>query len=182
MRNSKIYFLFIITILFSACGGLNEKQEKSVETALTALRKIDASTEVGINKSEYSKKVIDAKVAVANASELLPNGELKQSLQDTLQNYIDADSVIFIGGADTYIPICVGKPSTEGKNSVEIEIANIFCNPTASEIAKKYNIQMRKAKTLEPVSGAGILVKKEAISIIWNKAKENLKNASSLFR
>jgi hypothetical protein len=181
MKKLKIYFFLIILILISACSGLNEKQRKSVEDAISALRKIDAATDVGINKPEYSKMVIDAKAAVNNASEILPDGELKQSLQETIQNYEDADKIWFIGGTDTFVPVCLADPVIDGKDELQAELIKVFCNPTGGEIAKKYSLPLRKPSTLEPAEGAGAVIKKEALTIIWQKAKENLKKASDLY-
>lgn len=85
--------LFCTLLLLISCGGLNSKQRASSGTALAALQKVKAATEVGVNYNNYGQLLIDAKAAVNEATRILPDGELKTELNAAMDGYADAAQV-----------------------------------------------------------------------------------------
>lgn len=85
----------------------------AAQNALKALRKMAGATEMGINKQEYSSRMIDLKADVEEQLAQLPEGELKKELKSALEAYIDAKSlwgtfdefvIPFIEPADKILP------------------------------------------------------------------------------
>ena len=183
MKKSKIYFLLIAVILISACGGLNEKQKKSVEDAITALNKINAGTEVGINKLEYSKMLIDAQASVNQASQDLPDekySELKQELKLAMEAYSDARTIWNKGGTDEALLACNIEAKEKPKDELQASINKVFvdmCNPEIFQLTVKYQIP-----TSELFNDIKLpaMSKKLGLTIIWKKAKEHIDRASAL--
>lgn len=68
---------------------LTQAIKSKVDIALKALRKMKASTDVGVTMSEYSSRLIDTKVDVDEAVEALPSGFLREELKLALQAFID---------------------------------------------------------------------------------------------
>jgi hypothetical protein len=80
-------------IVLMGCGGLSGKQKEAASNAIKALGKIEAAVQVGVNYQQYGQLVIDAKAAVNEAERILPDGELKTSLNAVVEAYADAASV-----------------------------------------------------------------------------------------
>ncbi|HEY0428912.1 MAG TPA: hypothetical protein VGC76_14115 [Pyrinomonadaceae bacterium] len=181
MKNTKLYFLLIALILISACGGLNDKQRKSAEDAIGALKKLDAATDVGINKIEYSKMLIDALSTVNQAMEKMPDGELKQETKSAMDSFMDAKKLWNMMGEDSNISVCETQPDTTNVNTSVRDFLEIACNREGADLMKRYKIPMRPYPNSDEIKkGQGVIIKKEGVSIIWNSAKEHIKRASTL--
>lgn len=63
------------------------------DNALKALRKIEASTQVGVTREQYGSLIIEAKTQVNEANGSLPDGELKTELNQAVDAYADAGEV-----------------------------------------------------------------------------------------
>lgn len=199
MKKLRVYFLLISVILFSACGGLSEKElkeKKSAEDALTALKKIVAATEVEINKIEYSKMLIDTQAATNQAIEVLPDGELEKEIKLAMESFLDANTLWNIMKEDALIYVCqeefekqprfkVDPSDSEDKKSrmnLGKDMFELMCNKEGGELMRKYKIPMRDYKTKEETTkDAGQVVKEEGLKIIWKKAKEVTDRASTLY-
>lgn len=68
-------------------------RSKEAHEALSALRKIQAATEVGVSYVEYRRLLIDAQAAVNTADVVLEDGSIKTELRLTMDSYIDAGTV-----------------------------------------------------------------------------------------
>ncbi len=88
-RFPQLLTTFII-ILLVACGGLSSKQRSAAEEAMKSLRKISASTQVGVNYQQYGVLIIDAQAQVNEALAVLPDGELKNEMNATMESYADS--------------------------------------------------------------------------------------------
>lgn len=182
MKNIKIHFLLILVILISACGGLTEKQKKSVEDSISALNKLEAATDIGISKSEYSRMLIDAIPVVTKANESLPDGDLKQEIKITMDAYLDAKELwdILKDDSSFYVMCSDSPPQKEVSESVKM-IIELSCDPKGKILRDKYNLTVRDPKTKEiKADKSGEIFKKEAISIIWETAKKHLDRVSSI--
>jgi hypothetical protein len=74
------------------CGqkpGLTTEQVNLYKDAVQTLRKIEASTQIGVNAQQYSTLVIDAKAKVNDALRVLPLGDLRNKLSETMDTYTD---------------------------------------------------------------------------------------------
>lgn len=100
--NSRMRFVQLLLIIFilSFLAGCNQssggQQAKvkippspAVIEAIKALRKIEAATQVSVNYLQYSQLVIDAKAQVNEASATLPDGELKNEINASMDAYAD---------------------------------------------------------------------------------------------
>lgn len=181
-----------LSLLFAAsCGMINSKeaeiakakadeQKKYAEEAVRSLKKLDAATDVGINKIDYSKMLIDAQVAVNQAEEKLPDGELKQSITAAMGNYMDAKNLWYLMKEDTMVFVCEKQPDVSGKDEMYRRLSQIACNPEGGELMRKYKISIRNNSGGIDTTGKGLILKKEGIAIIWKTAEENTNRASAL--
>jgi predicted small secreted protein len=83
-------FSIVLTSIFLSACGLSSKQKEAADNAIKALRKVEASTQVGVNYMQYMQLVIEAKSEVNAANAALPDGELKQELNSAMDAYADA--------------------------------------------------------------------------------------------
>lgn len=90
MKHVKLYSLLLMITVISACNGDNQKQKTSAIEAIKSLKKIEAATQVGMNKAKYSDLLIEAKTAVNQAKGVLPDNELKKELDSAMNCYVDA--------------------------------------------------------------------------------------------
>jgi hypothetical protein len=65
----------------------------SAQRALRAIRKIAAGTKVGVSRQQYSQLVIDAQAEVDEATDKLPDGELKVRLIETMEIYTSVNKL-----------------------------------------------------------------------------------------
>lgn len=186
MKNLKIWLLFTLTITLFACGGKNEqqiKENKSAEEAISALKKTDAATDVGINKLDYSRMLIDTLSTVNQASEKLPDSELKQEIKSAMDAFMDAKTLWNIMGEDTTFYACEKQPDTSKEDTIMKGFLELSCNPEGGNLMRKYKIPLHpypKQQTIE--DGKGVIEKKEGVAIIWKKAKEHIDRASTLYK
>jgi hypothetical protein len=69
------------------------RQSPELQEALTALRKIQAATQVGVAYHDYGQLLIEAKVRVNDAVRTLPEGPARDELQAATEAYVDAGRV-----------------------------------------------------------------------------------------
>lgn len=80
-----------IAYLFTACSGVSTQQKTASNDAITALRKLEAASQVKTSSyREYSQLLIEAKAKVNQAAAVLPEGALKNELNATTEAYTDA--------------------------------------------------------------------------------------------
>jgi hypothetical protein len=181
MLGKRFCLMMTAAILISSCNGLTAKQEKVAEEALSELRKLDAATDIGISKLEYSKMLITAQSASTEAVSTLQDGELKTAIKGTMASFLDAKTIWFLMGDDDHVFACAIQPDKSGKEDSIKRFIDLECNPEAGEIVRKYGLTLRAYQSNEIVNDKGRLDKKEAISFIWQSAKEKLKTASDAF-
>ncbi|MDQ3634627.1 MAG: hypothetical protein M3405_08985 [Acidobacteriota bacterium] len=199
MKKTQFFLLLLLTMfLIASCGtksGLTEKQDEIAKDAIEELNKISAATEIGINKIEYSKMLIDAKSKVNQVSQDLPDGELKQKIEEAMENYIDAyilwDELDELKSQDIQsLIVCLDQQNPEKEDLNESPLGKVadtfgrlICNPVAKGIVIKYKeIPVRDfdGKITDKADIRFNLNKKEGISFIWFQATKNIKNATSL--
>src|SRR2546423_13984968 len=78
-----------LTVLI-ACHGLSTEQETAARDALKALRKLDASLQVGTSYAQFTQLVVEAQAQVNEARAVLPKGELRRELTAAMEAYADA--------------------------------------------------------------------------------------------
>ncbi len=185
MKNLKFYILIIAIILISACGGLTEKQKKSAEDAVSALKKINAGVEIGINNSEYSKLLIEAQASVNQATENLPDkefDEFRQALKLATEAYSDARIVWNKAGTDKILFACEIKFPEKSKNPAEESMMGFYtskCDPKIYQLAQKYKIP--RSEIYNDVKLPAMYLD-EGLSTIWKKAKEHTDRASNILK
>ncbi len=99
----KIVVLIPMLLVFSGCGKsqqqINEEKAKnSAREALKSLRKLEASTQVGVNKIQYGNLLIESKALINETNRLLPDDSLKKELNLAMQVYQDAATVWNVDG------------------------------------------------------------------------------------
>src|SRR4030095_5173624 len=84
-----VFFLTTIT----ACGGLTTEQKVAASDAMSALRKLESSSQVGVSYMQYGPLLVDGKAKVNEAAVKLPDGELKNELGLAIDAYERAGSL-----------------------------------------------------------------------------------------
>lgn len=165
--------ILIVMLLSSACSG-------TATSALTALKKIQAATEVGVSYQQYSQLVVDAKAAVNDATSNLPDGELKAELQAAMEAYVDAGE----GWANTKtedMPIL-------GRRRI-LRLRDFASrNDVGQRLRGKYNIKTfmedlyeGKIDSMKVVhSDVDFMLEDEMLNVIWREAKKHVERASKL--
>jgi hypothetical protein len=156
MRASRFIILFLLALLV-ACGPSEQQkaQEHAARESLKTLQKLEAATEVGVNKLQYGPMLIEAKAAINEANRLLPDGRLKQELNEAMQVFQDADTVW---------------------NS-----SSSFINTTSEPgrtIQAKYKLPLYDAGNLSYLKDT--FYSKDALPLIWPAAKPHLDEATKL--
>lgn len=87
--------LSLVTILsiFAACGGLSSQQKTAANEAMSSLRKLESSSQVGASYMHYGPLLIDARAKVNEVSAKLPDGELKNEIKSAMDAYESAGSM-----------------------------------------------------------------------------------------
>lgn len=75
-----------------ACG-LSSEQKTSADGAMSALRKLESSAQVGVSYMNYGPLLIEARAKVNEASAKLPDGDLKKDLIEAMNAYERAGAV-----------------------------------------------------------------------------------------
>lgn len=84
---NKIKFLAFVLVCCFIISCSVSKEKQSVDEALSALRKIEAATQVGVSYEKYGELLIEAKAKVNEATKILPPGDLSANLFLTMKNY-----------------------------------------------------------------------------------------------
>ena len=163
--NTKLLSLFIlIPFVLAGCG----KESAQVKEAFTALGKLDAGTQVGINRPEYSRLLLEAQAKMNDATETLSDGDLRKELTLAMQSYKDAQTIwdrkdtrisdmlkeaSLLSGrdmkeidTDKWIAACTGPPPVS-KNEVENFYLKQWCDDSIDSLVKTYHskhVQMHK--------------------------------------
>lgn len=159
-RFPQLLTIFIV-ILLAACGGLSSKQRSATEEAMKSLRKISASTQVGVNYQQYGVLIIDAQAQVNEALAVLPDGDLKNEMNAAIESYADASQV---WGAK----IKAGS-NTFGSGKIFTELS------PGSFIIPKYSLPTTDSGGLGQSADAN-----QALQIIWGVANRHIEKATEL--
>jgi hypothetical protein len=159
-KRAMLLFLFLIALpLLVSCGRLSSEQKTAASDALKALQKVDAATQVGVNKIQYGSLLIDAQAAVNQAVPKLPDGELVNEIKAAMECYADANAGWSEAGTGTLVFL---------RN-----------NPTAAHLKQKYDIELAvQSNALD--GGMNAISKDTMLSVIWKKGSEHLGSASKL--
>jgi len=150
--------LFLIcSIGLSGCGKSQEQlnRENAVQQSIKTLEKIEAASQVGVNKIQYQSLLVEAKTAVNQSNEILPESELKIELNAAMESFSDANNF----GFDPKAFVIFG-----------------FTSDEVRAINKKYRIDQSPDNKL----GQGSVENGVALKIIWTAASEHLKKAKDL--
>ena len=82
-------------------SGLTTAQKAAASKAVKQLRALNSVVEIGTTYSDYSKRVVDAKIEIDDQLSSLPNGELKKSILAALKAYDDARNLWKLEVGDT---------------------------------------------------------------------------------
>jgi hypothetical protein len=85
-----MHFLPALSTRGSAEQKLTAAQQAAIDRGISAVGKLNAAVEVGVNFQNYGALLIDAKAATNHAVELAPGASATNLLQATMQNYADA--------------------------------------------------------------------------------------------
>lgn len=141
---------FAVALLLCSCAKFSSKQKEAISAALDSLGKLKAATQVGVNYQQYGTLLIEAKAKVNSAAEVLPNGDLKNSLEGSIQAYADAH---------TYWGTKINRDFV-----VEEKIKNA--------LVEKYKVPVESFGYLENQN--------EILSLVWNAADGLRQKASSV--
>ena len=151
--------------------------------AIKALRRMAAASEVGINFTEYGRRVIDSKGEVDEATAGIKNEELKSEINLSVSAYINAGYVW-----NEFIK----HPKFMSSDSEMLLI--IGSDPRVAEIIKRYDIP---TETIDPgpivsatdhqrrLMGDALkpftrMLKTPALTTVWAAARKHLEKAESL--
>lgn len=128
------------------------QSQVAARAALKALRKVDAATEVGVDLTIYNSLIIDAKVSVDEASNLLPNGKLKDDVNRAMEAYIDAKKAWGF--------------SLKSQDYLSAD------DPEVQTWGKKYSFQIDANTTRQ-------IHRDEILKVMWQTARTNIGSALS---
>jgi hypothetical protein len=173
--------LFLTAVLsLAACGGnqnstgnsadsLTSQQKTAANNALTALRKLQASTQVGVHFPQYGPLLIEAKSQVNAAVSSLPSGELRSELQAAIDAYTDA----YDGWQKTMSGgIIIGASPSEEQMRKAVAVG---------ELMRKYNIPTSDVGRDPMTGGTMKYVNRDALlSTLFKAASAHVERASKL--
>jgi hypothetical protein len=84
--------ILIVCLCFSCTAG-SAKRQTAFDATVKALRKIEASTQAGVNYQQYSQLIIDAKTQIDESSVILSEYKLKQDISWVMDAYVDAGTL-----------------------------------------------------------------------------------------
>lgn len=88
MKNLK--FLIILVLLCVSCSN---QSKQDVTEALEALKLVESGASLGVGHGQFVQSLTQAQVKVKKAVSVLPDGELKDSLQKALDAYLAANDI-----------------------------------------------------------------------------------------
>ena len=97
--------------------AVDAARRREADDAVSALRKLEAASQVKPSLMQYNQLVIEAKARVNEASAVLPDGELKQELNAAVDRG-DSDSAITQFFVQTYGTLVLAAPPNRGFNRV----------------------------------------------------------------
>lgn len=125
-KMTSIYLSLITTlVLLTSCSDLNGLSPEALtatKEAVNRLQKLKLATDVGVNKSEYGRLVIDAQTAVNQALPKLKDGELKNELQAAMKCYAEA---IYTWNDNSYGGVFVNKLLSEKWEKAEEHLQRV---------------------------------------------------------
>lgn len=147
----------VFSIGLSGCGKSQEQlnRENSIQQSIKALEKIEAATQVGVNKTQYQSLLVDAKTAVNQSNNILPEGELKTELNAAMESFSDANKFGF---------------------DPKAFIIFSFADAEVKALNEKYRID----QSPDNILGQGSVENGIALKIIWTAASAHLKKAKDL--
>lgn len=176
------------------------KVSTQVNEALGALGKLDASTQVGVSRSEYSRLLIEAQAKINDATEILPEGDLRKELTLAMRSYNDAQTIWDRKGTriadlqkeasllsghdlkefdtDKWIAACTGPPPAS-KNDLENFYLKQWCDETIDRLVNMYKITLRDGNGDSTSSSVGRISRQEALDAIWASGREHLPKAKA---
>ena len=149
-------FLILFSLFLVGCGKSEKqlRQEKVVQEAVGALKKVNAATEVGVNYQQYGLLLIDAKTKVNDAVGVSEDESLKTQLKDVMQAYQDAA---------TLWQMKIDKPAYDKKLKVKEtdetgKVANYFFDGarTVKDVADKYQLRITENGSGSIYSGSNL--------------------------
>ncbi len=190
-----------IALIFSLIGcNLFSRESGQVKEALAALGKLDAGTQVGVNRPEYSRLLLEAQAKVNEATETLPEGDLRKELLLAMQSYKDAQTIwdrkdtriadmqkevsllsdrnLKEFDTDKWIAACVGPPPIS-KNEVENFYLKQWCDDAIDRLVNTYKIPLRDGNGQQESSTVGRISRQEALNVIWASGRERLAKAKA---
>lgn len=197
----KTKLLTIVSLLLMALSLAGcDKESAQVKEALTALGKLDAGTQVGINRPEYSRLLLEAQAKMNDATESLPDGELRKELTLAMQSYKDAQTIwdrkdtrisdmqkeaSLLSGrdlkefdTDKWIAACTGPPPVSG-NEVENFYLKQWCDESIDALVSIYKIPLRDGNGEKTSTSVARIGKQEALNAIWASGREHLTKAKA---
>jgi hypothetical protein len=139
--------------------SLSPQATLATRDAIKALRKVEASTQVGVSYVQYGSLLIDAQAQVNEALALLPNGSLKNEIKQAMEAYNDAYLAWQITKKQGFI---ISSPPSGMIDS--------------GQLIQKYSLPP------SPLSGATSIyvTREDALNTIWKRSRALVERASSL--
>jgi hypothetical protein len=147
---------------FTSASKVSESSEAAKEV-IKALRKLNSATSVGVNFSEYGRRLIDAKEVLDENLPRIPEGKLKDEINGAAQEYQLAASVWQTINDEML---------HDRSNSGFLDIAK---EPGAS-LVKLYKLKIEHLQ----YSQRDIILKSDILSAIWVSANSHTEVAASL--
>lgn len=175
MKNRTLFVSVIavaILLPVTACS----RQNVVANNAVQALKKMQATTETGVNYQQYSQMLTEAQVAVNEANTKLPDGELKKELEKAMDAYKDAKWAWDVSRQ---------APTSNGASSfiVAAELQDMRSlsreNQTkARELFARYSLFSGKASNTDML----LISTDVLLDTIWKEAQKHVNRASELLR
>ncbi len=79
-------------VFVTSCTNENPKKDAtSAKSAVKALRKLEAATQVGVDYKQYGLLLIDAQAEVNEALTALPESKLREEIRAAMDSFVDAN-------------------------------------------------------------------------------------------
>lgn len=169
-RPCMITVIAAVLCWLTACGGLLTQQKTTANEAIMALRKLEAASQLKTSQyREYSQLVIEAKARVNQAAALLPDGELKNELNATMEAYGDAATAWAAMLGNNYLRADREPGKTLGpKYSLNLNGSSIAASNLMDSLERMNNPNYENPAT------------RADLSKIWAVAKTHLDRAAAL--
>jgi hypothetical protein len=140
---------------------------RTAETALKGLREMATAVEVGVNRRDYTNRLIEVKFAVEQSAAKMLESELKREILAALDDYAIASDVW-----DYTIKRVTGQLyNTSTSKFIRAS------EPMVQSLIRKYP----DIKPLDPLSGSEPFVDREILlTAIWSSARHHIDKAADL--